>query len=65
MTMTIKSAAKYHKEVTSELLFISDDVGMMKLFHDTDLLVDVFLEERLFLDMHLAYDLNRVKLIFF
>lgn len=41
-------------------MLIADDVGMVELLHDVDLLVDILLEERLLLDVHLADDLDRI-----
>lgn len=37
---------------------MSNDVGMREIFHDLDLLIDVLLKVRLFLDVGLADDLD-------
>ena len=65
MTMMMKSVAKIKMVATFELLSIPDDVGMIEFLHDTDLLVDVFLQERLLLQVSLTYDFYGVQLILF
>lgn len=42
-------------------MFISDDIGVVELFHDIDLLVNVFLQEGLLLDVQLADNLDCVE----
>lgn len=61
----IKSLAKHDDLITSELLFIPDNIRMVQFLHDADLLVDVFLQERFLLQMRLTDDLDCVQFVFF
>lgn len=59
----IKSGAKLFKINTGKLIFVSDDVWMIKFFHYVNFLIYIFLEKRLLFDMHFADDFDSIKLI--
>ena len=41
-------------------MLIANDIRMVEFFHDVYFLVDIFLQERLLLDMHFADDFDGV-----
>lgn len=43
---------------TSKLLFVLNNVGVAKLLHDTDFLIDIFFKERFLSDLSLANELD-------
>lgn len=43
---------------TSKLLFVLNNVGVAKLLHNTDFLIDIFFKERFLSDLSLANELD-------
>jgi hypothetical protein len=57
--MIIKSLAGLGR-CTCELVLIANDIGMVKFLHYVDFLVNILLQKRFLLDMHLANNFDRI-----